>query len=113
MAMIPRRAHARRRPRVPSATFPIHSCRHSHMCIRWTPANLSGILGDVSIDYSTPWHPRSYPASAITCRVCARKFQAGHVPAGDPLCAECAAEAAEAQPGLFPAPESEGGPGLL
>ena len=46
----------------------------------------------MTLDYSRPWSPRSYPASAIRCRVCDRKFYAGSVPAGDPVCLECARE---------------------
>lgn len=43
----------------------------------------------MSLDYSKPWHPRSWPASPVRCRGCERPFQAGHVPTGDPLCSEC------------------------
>lgn len=56
----------------------------------------------MSLDYSRPWHPRSFPASNVRCRVCDRKFQAGLVPAGDPVCAECAREVtAGHEAGLF------------
>lgn len=55
----------------------------------------------MTLDYSKPWSPRSYPASAVRCRVCDRKFQAGSVPVGDPICAECATGIADDQLGLF------------
>lgn len=67
----------------------------------------------MSLDYSRPWHPRSYPASNVRCRVCDVKFQAGHVPAGDPVCAVCADEATSGHDAaLFDLPESRAGPQL-
>ena len=63
---------------------------------------MEGERSAMTLDYSRPWSPRSYPASAIRCRVCDRKFQAGSVPAGDPICLECSREAAAgAQGELF------------
>lgn len=67
----------------------------------------------MSLDYTRPWHPRSYPASNVRCRVCDLKFQAGHVPAGDLVCAECADEATrDHDAALFDLPESRAGPTL-
>lgn len=67
----------------------------------------------MTLDYSRPWSPRSYPASPVRCRVCDRKFQAGSVPAGDPVCAECVRGAAEDHPGLFDMTPTPRGGGLL
>lgn len=64
----------------------------------------------MSLDYSRPWHPRSYPASSVRCRMCDLKFQAGHVPAGDPVCAECAREATSGHDAaLFDLVDRDGG----
>lgn len=64
----------------------------------------------MSLDYSRPWHPRSFPASNVRCRVCDRKFQVGHVPAGDPICAECTGEVtAGHEAGLFDIHDLAGG----
>lgn len=44
----------------------------------------------MTLNWSNPAYPVSYPASAVRCSGCGLKFQAGHVPVGDPVCAECA-----------------------
>lgn len=43
----------------------------------------------MTLDYSRPSHPVSFPASPVRCLSCGIKFQSGHVPAGDPVCLEC------------------------
>lgn len=72
----------------------------------------------MTLDWRNPAHPVSRPASPVRCRGCGVPFQAGHVPVGDPLCAECdqwAAEGLVAVPLALDLPDSRpgGGAGLI